>query len=136
MGPVAIGFGVVLIVVGLGGYFGTGSTSFTALIPAAFGVILALLGVVALKDSLRKHAMHAAAMVGLIGFLVPAAMALPKVPTLLSTGMIQRADGSDATRAVILQLVMAAICLIFVALCVNSFVAARRRRKQAGATSD
>jgi hypothetical protein len=55
-------------------------------------------------------------------------MGFPKLPTLLSEGHVQRADGSDATTAVVVQLVMAVVCLAFVGLCVNSFVQARRRR--------
>jgi uncharacterized membrane-anchored protein len=130
----AIGFGFLLIGLGLAGYLGTEveRRSATALIPAAFGAVLVLLGGLALKDKLRKHAMHAAATVGLIGFLMPAIMAGPKLPTLLSTGAVTRADGSDATRAVTLQLLMAFICLVFVALCVKSFVDARRARAARG----
>src|SRR5438128_2075722 len=69
MARYAIVFGILLIAVGLAGYFGTDTTSRTPLIPAGLGGLLVVLGLLALKDSLRKHAMHAAAMVGLIGFL-------------------------------------------------------------------
>ena len=41
----------------------------TALIPAAFGLALLLCGALALKESRKKHAMHAAAMVGLLGWV-------------------------------------------------------------------
>jgi len=122
-------FGVLLIVLGLGGYFGTGTSSPTALIPAGFGAVLVLLGAVAWKDNLRKHAMHAASMVAVVGFIGAAIMAFPKLPTLLSTGEVIRADGTNATIAVIAQLIMAGLCLVFLALCVNSFISARRRRK-------
>jgi hypothetical protein len=129
MGPVAIGFGALLTCLGALGFGLTGAK--TALIPAGFGLVLILLGSLALNDALRKHAMHFAAMVGLIGFAMPAAMAGPKLPTLLRTGEVLRADGSSATFAVVLQLVMAAICGVFLALCVNSFIQARRRRQAA-----
>ena len=49
-----------LIGLGLGGYFGTGMNSWTALIPAFFGIAIALLGALALKDAYRMHAMHGA----------------------------------------------------------------------------
>jgi hypothetical protein len=39
----------------------------TALIPGAFGVLLVLCGVLALRESLRKHAMHVASAVALLG---------------------------------------------------------------------
>ena len=58
----AIVFGILLIGLGVGGFFGTGAAHPTALIPAAFGLVLALLGLVALlKPNLRKHVMHVAA---------------------------------------------------------------------------
>jgi hypothetical protein len=119
--PVSIGFGIVLVALGVGFFLATGQEHPTALIPAGFGTILALLGVIALKDSLRKHAMHLAAMVGLIGFLVPAVMAVPKVPALLA---------GEAARpaAVVEQLIMAALGLVFVLSCVRSFIVARRNR--------
>jgi uncharacterized protein involved in response to NO len=129
---ISIGFGIVLILLGVGAYFGTGQTSVTALIPSAFGAALLLLGLVALKEHLRKHAMHLAAMVGLIGAVGGAGMAVPKLPTLLREGHVLRADGSDATVAIMVQLALAVICLVFVGLCVNSFVQARRRQRAAG----
>ena len=104
----------------------------TALIPAAFGAVLVVCGVLARKEHLRKHVMHAASAVGLIGFVIPAFMAGPKLPTLLSQGHVARADGSDATLAVEMQTIMAVICLAFVALCVNSFVQARLMRRKMG----
>ena len=128
MAPFSIAFGLVLIALGVGGYVSTASKSPTALIPAGFGVLLVVCGLLALKERLRKHAMHLAAMVGLIGFLVPAGMAFPKLPTYFEKGEVLRADGSDATTAVLLQTAMALVCLVFVGLCVNSFIQARRRR--------
>src|SRR5947209_20632878 len=65
---------LLLIVVGVVSYAnGTpgddGKVSPTALIPAFFGAVLAICGLLAFKDNLRKHAMHAAAVVGLLGAL-------------------------------------------------------------------
>jgi hypothetical protein len=105
VGPITIVFGAVLVLLGLGGYFGSDTQSMTALIPAFFGVPLALLGLLALKDSLRKHAMHLAAMVGLLGFLGAAGSLINK-----------------------LQALMAIVCAVFVGLCVRSFIQARRSR--------
>jgi hypothetical protein len=119
--PVSIGFGVVLIALGVGFYYGTGQVSHTALIPAWFGIPLLLLGVLALKDRLRKHAMHLAAVVGLFGFGGGAIMGLPKLPALL-------AGTAERPLAVVEQLLLAAVCLLFVALCVRSFIVARRNR--------
>jgi hypothetical protein len=59
-------------------------------------------------------------------------MAGPKLPKLIAEGRVVRPDSSDATLAVQMQLIMAVICLAFVALCVNSFVQARLLRRKAG----
>src|SRR5207248_2370092 len=120
--PISIIFGVLLIALGVGGYLGTGSEHATALIPAAFGLALLLLGFVALKDNLRKHAMHLAAMVGLIGAVGGAVMLL--LPVI---------KGKEIERPVAYgcQAALTVLCLVFVALCVNSFVQTRRRRAAA-----
>jgi hypothetical protein len=116
-----IGFGIVLILLGLGGYFGTDRVSMTALIPAAFGLLLLIFGMLARDDKRRKLAMHIAVTVGLLGFLgtVPG---LVKLPTLLMGGDVQRPP------AVIAQSIMAVLMAIYVAMCVKSFIDARRRR--------
>ena len=43
MAKTTIIFGVLLVLLGLGSYFGTGRTSLTALIPAGFGLILLII---------------------------------------------------------------------------------------------
>lgn len=121
MANTAIGFGLVFVALGLIGYFGTGRTSATALIPCALGVLLAVLGAIARDPAKRKHAMHGAAMVGLIGFL-GAGRGLTKIVPLLSGEPVERPN------AVIAQAVMALLSLVFVLLCIKSFVDARRGR--------
>jgi hypothetical protein len=115
---ISIVFGLLLIALGAGGYLGTGSEHPTALIPAGFGLALILLGVVALKDTLRKHAMHVAAMVGLIGAVGGGVMLV--LPLFQETPIKAVAYACKAA--------MFVLCLAFVGLCVNSFVQARRRR--------
>jgi hypothetical protein len=122
MAPVSIVFGLLLIGLGLAGYFGADTTSPTALIPAGFGAALLLLGVLALKESLRKHAMHLAAMVGLLGVIGALVRPIQK----LASGAEVRADA-----ALLSQLLMAVLCAVFLGLCVNSFIQARRRRRLA-----
>ncbi len=119
MARISIVFGLLLIGLGLGGYFGTGTPSLTPLIPAGFGAVLVLLGALALKESLRKHAMHLAAMVGLLGAAGGAFRLLQPVFT-----------GTTITHYVAFgcTAAMTVLCVAFVALCVNSFVQARRRR--------
>jgi hypothetical protein len=116
--------GALLIAVGVWGYADTAAQ--TALIPAYIGAVLALLGLLALKESLLKHAMHAAAAIGLLSFLATASMGLPKLFKMLGGEEVER------PKAVLSQSITAGICAAFVGLCVNSFLQARRRRKAAG----
>jgi len=121
---VSIVFGVLLIALGMWGYFGTGTTSLTALIPAAFGILLAGCGAFARNEKNLKMAMHIAATLGLVGFL-GSVSGLLKLPALLSGGEVARPD------AVIARSIMAGLCLVFLVLCVKSFIDARRARKSA-----
>jgi uncharacterized membrane protein len=110
--------GLILIALGLGGYFGTATTSVTALIPAFFGLPILLLGVLAHKDSMRKHAMHGAVLLGLLGFIGGVVRAVQ----VLLKGEITHPTAFTMTCA------MAVVCAIFVALCVRSFIQARKAR--------
>ncbi|HEY7329202.1 MAG TPA: hypothetical protein VH592_16280 [Gemmataceae bacterium] len=129
---VSVVFGLLLIALGIWGYWGgtlglwerlgfadPGRLSGTALIPAYVGAALVVLGLLALKESLLKHAMHGAAMIGLLGFVAA-------VARIAMTGNVQGVGGTSLS-------LMALLCAGFVALCVNSFVQARRRRRAASA---
>ena len=128
---VSILFGLILIALGDEGYTNrfdlfhvqkVGAP--TALIPAGFGVALVLCGLIAFKSGARKHAMHIAAMVGLIGFVAGAAMGFRNLPAALQGTL-------DNPAAPKIQSAMGAVCGIFLALCVKSFIDARRRRRLA-----
>ena len=85
-------FATLLIVLGLVAYFGlSGDTkSVTALIPAFAGVLFALVGVVALKPGLRKHAMHASMLLAVLGIAGTFRGAM-KLPALFSdAGSLER----------------------------------------------
>lgn len=109
--------GILLIVIGVAGYQLTGRTSLTAMIPAFFGVAFVVLAWVARKEAARRHAMHAAAALGLVGAVASLARAVPAAM-----------NGGGARPAVLAQLAMAALLLVYVALGVQSFVAARKAR--------
>ena len=118
MPSTAIWFGRLLILLGVIGYgYGlmSGSASVTAMIPAAFGVVLMILGHLAsARENLRKHLMHAAVLVALLGFMMTAGRLALKFGELsMSAGAVS-------------QIAMAVICLVFVVLCVRSFISARR----------
>jgi hypothetical protein len=120
---VSVVFGLLLT--GLGAYCYAVANpeyrSFTATIPAWPGVLLILCGLIGLKESLLKHAMHAAATVGLLGFLAGAA----QFARVMMAGDELTSNKSVASGG------MALLCGVFVGLCVNSFIQARRRRQAA-----
>jgi hypothetical protein len=129
MPSLSVMFGVVLTALGLVAYFnpeplgvgkdGTPATPGhpSALSPVGFGAILVVAGLVAMAaPGMRKHAMHLAAAVALLGTLGGL------VPVILRNFRFEEV-------AVKVGLGMAILCAIFLALCVNSFVQARKARR-------
>lgn len=114
-------FGLVLIVLGIASYALTGRASVTALIPAFFGAVFVILALIARSEAARKHAMHAAVALGLVGFLATALRVLPAL-----------ARGEFTRPAVLAQVAMMVLMAIYVALGVKSFKAARRARLARG----
>jgi hypothetical protein len=118
MTTVAIVCGSILVLIGLAGYvygLSSGHASPTALIPAAFGLVIAILAAIGrARDSLRKHMMHIAVLFGLLGFILPAGRLLANY------------NSFALGAATISQIAMALVCLIFVILAVKSFIDARR----------
>ena len=121
--------GALLVAVGLVGYTQQDPEhmSPTALIPAAFGAVLMLCGALAFSDKLRKHVMHLAAMVGLLGAI---GGFMP-----LQRQLMKDSDTFDPLKpAAISGELMILICVVFVGLCVRSFIAARKARQAAART--
>ena len=105
--------GILLVALGIGGFLATGATSITALIPGLFGILLFTLGYAARTETLRKHLMHTASIVALIGFVATLARLL------MTGGEIVRPFAAAS------QSVMAILCLVFLLFAVRSFVRAR-----------
>jgi len=127
MPTTSILFGIALIAYGVYLFSDTGwdPKAKTALIPAVFGAAFLVCGVLAsVKESLRKHAMHAAAVVGVIGCLGGLGMGIPKHKMI---------TGVDPARpaAVQAQIWLGVLCGVFVLMCVKSFIDARHARKKA-----
>jgi hypothetical protein len=125
--PIAIAFGVLLTILGLVlyGMSEIDPKPTTALIPSALGVLLIVLGLVArgAGEKVRMHTMHGAAVIGLIGLIggiVRIAIAVPRLGTEHPPSNL--AIGGNAA--------MALLSGLFLALCIKSFVDARRARKQ------
>ncbi len=115
-------FGILLNAVGLTGFFGTGATHYTALIPCALGLLLIISGLIARNEHLRRHAMHVAVFVALLGFLGTAS-AFSKIPLLLDHAAL------DKTPSLLAKIATALLCGIFFILCLRSFVKARLLKK-------
>ena len=124
MAKFTLGTALILIVLGVAFFVATGSHAPTALIPAYFGVVLGIFGLLAnTEDSKRRMIfMHVAVTVGLVGAIIPAWRAM--------TAFVASANGAPIVRplAVKEEIAMAVICLAFVLMCVRSFIAARRAR--------
>ena len=117
MPAITIITGLLLIIIGLGGYFAADEPdrSPTALIPAAFGVLIGICGLLAWISPFRKHVMHLAAALALLG-VVGGTMPLFR-------------NSFDFTKlSVQYGAMMIVVCVIFLIICIRSFVQARVMR--------
>jgi len=113
--------GIILIILGIVAYFASHAQSITALIPVLFGAPIFILGLIARKESIRKHVVHGALVVALIG-LVGSVNGIPQfVAMVLGNNVLRPA-------AVIVKTIMALILLVYIIMGINSFVQARRRK--------
>ncbi len=121
--------GILLIVVGCYGYFtghpdAAGVVSKTALIPAWVGLTLVILGAAAFCEKCRKHVMHLAAMVGLLAAVGDGFQLIKTINNSTAAADVRQLKIISMSATLVL-------CVIFVALCVRSFIQARKNR-QAG----
>ncbi|MFP5210330.1 MAG: hypothetical protein ACLGRW_13665 [Acidobacteriota bacterium] len=125
MAKVTLVFAALLIALGLISYLGTGSAHPTALIPTWWGLALGVFGLLAISPSegRRKLFMHINVTIGLLGFLGAAEEAV--------RGYLHATNAGKAPDMIAFaaKLTMAGLLLIYVILCVRSFIAARRERK-------
>ena len=121
MARVTLVFAVLLAGLGLGGYLGTGSLHPTALIPAGIGIAMGVFGFLAISpnEGRRKLFMHINVTIGLLGFLGAAVEAV--------RGYVHAASAGLAPDQIALasKLTMSGLMLIYVFLCVRSFINAR-----------
>lgn len=110
--------GLLLVAVGVIAYFvSMPGASLTALIPAVVGLILAILGGLAIsRENARKHLMHAAAGVALLGALGAAGQLIASP-----------ASGSDSAGvAKVAGILLLIGCVSVLVVAVRSFIAARK----------
>lgn len=107
---IGIGLGIILVGVGVGAYVVTDFASPTALIPAFFGVVIVLLGVLGRqypdRERLAIYGMGVLAVLGILGSL----MGIPDIVELVTGG------DPDSTVAPISQGLMILISLGLLAL--------------------
>ncbi len=123
MAKVTVLFGVLLIILGVVSFIGTGSKFPTSLIPVAFGILLTTFGGMAETPVSKRRMlfMHIAVTVGLLGFLATAT-SLVQVVQLFKGKLFPYPAAIEEKAA------MSALMLIYVLLCVRSFITARRSR--------
>lgn len=120
----SINIGILLTLLGILSYILTDYVSFTALIPAFFGIVLAGLGFLAKRsESMRKHAMHAALLLALLGLAGSFSGLVALIGALF--GAIP-----ERMNAVISQAIMAVLCIIFLIAGIKSFIAVRKEQKE------
>jgi peptidoglycan/LPS O-acetylase OafA/YrhL len=125
MAKVTLVFAVLLVALGLVGYLGTGSAHPTALIPTWWGLALGICGFLAISpnEKRRKLFMHVNVTIGALGCIGALVEAIRGYGAARSAGL------DPDMKAFAAKLAMAVLLLIYVNLCVRSFIAARRSRQ-------
>jgi hypothetical protein len=123
MAKLTMGFGMLLIILGVIGFVATGSTHPTALIPAGLGALFLVFGLLANTPDSKKRMlwMHISVTVALLGFL-------GTIPAGLQTIRMSHGTVYPHPAAVLEKAAMSLACLIYVLFCVRSFINARVRR--------
>jgi len=121
MQNLTLSLGILLLILGGASYLGTGQESITALIPSFFGILFILFGVLSKQEKLRKHMIHAAAGLALLG-IIGTARAIP--------GFIDVISGTPVERplAIYAQTAMLVMCAGYMIRAVQSFIAARKAK--------
>jgi len=123
MAKLTIGFGILLILLGICGFVLTGSAHPTALIPSAIGLFFVLFGVMANTDDSKKRMlwMHISVTVALLTFI-------GTIPADIDTIRLAHGAYFAHPAAVEEKGALSLLSLIYVLFCVRSFIAARRSR--------
>ncbi|HEY6373997.1 MAG TPA: hypothetical protein VIX90_00595 [Edaphobacter sp.] len=123
MAKLTIGFGVLLVLLGILGFVYTGSTHPTALIPCVIGLFFVFFGVMASTEDSKKRMlwMHISVTVALLVFL-------GTIPADIKTIQLARGDALPHPVSILEKGALSLLCLLYVLACVRSFINARRLR--------
>ena len=123
MAKLTIALGVLLLLIAAAAFVATGSSHPTSLIPGAVGLLFILFGSLANSPDPKKRMlwMHVAVTVALVMFLGTIKADLD---------VFRLAHGATFPHPIAIEekAAMSLLCLLFVLLCVRSFIAARRQR--------
>jgi len=126
LSKLSVTIGILMIILGAGSFLLTGAASATALIPAFFGIAFVGLGILGIKkESMRKHVMHAALLLAILG-IGGSFGGLINVLGVLGGNELERPNAAYA------QAIMAIICIYFVIAGVRSFISARKTSQEEG----
>lgn len=121
MTSVTLVVGAVLTLAGVIGYAVTGAESVTALIPSFVGLLMLIAGIIARNVNARRHAIHAALVIALLG-------ALGSLRNVAAIGDVF--DGTaERPAAIILSTLMFVVLIGYLVLGIRSFIQARRDRR-------
>lgn len=106
---IGIALGILLVILGAGAYALSDFASVTALIPALFGVLIAVLGFVGNQQTDRQRlAAYGIGLLALLGVL-GSTRGIPDILALLTGGAV------ESTIATVSQATMIVICLVLLA---------------------
>ena len=114
--------GLLTALIGPVAYFISDGRSWTAFIPSIIGGVILILGLLAAKENLRQHVIHAALLVAIIGI----------AGVFRNLLLIPDAISGDAERPVAVWASLATFLLLvsYLVLGIRSFVTARKMRAQ------
>jgi hypothetical protein len=123
MAKLTIILGILLIIIGVSGFVVTGSAHPTALIPAAAGVLFIIFGALASTENSKKRMlwMHISVTIALLLFL-------SLIPADIYVIRLSRGVSFPHPIAILEKSATSLLCLLYVLLCVRSFITARRQR--------
>ncbi|GAB5408180.1 MAG: hypothetical protein BalsKO_05450 [Balneolaceae bacterium] len=119
MKNLTLSLGILLTLLGVASYFGTGQESITALIPTFFGMVFIILALFAGSESLKKHMMHGAAGLALLGAF-GSARGIPGLIAIIGGEVVER------PLAIYAQVAMFFMCVVYIVKAIQSFKAARK----------
>lgn len=113
--------GAALVVIGVAAWAITAFASWTALIPSIIGLVLFLLGLLAVKTGKQKLYIHIALLVALVGIA-------GTVPNALKLGDVF-SGAAERPAAVVTSALTLILLVVYLVLGVRSFITARRWKK-------